>query len=41
MNVRDGSFKLNPALINMAQQSPFCGKALEDANAHRQHFLEI
>jgi hypothetical protein len=41
MNVRDGSFELNPALINMAQQSPFCGKALEDANAHRQHFLEI
>jgi hypothetical protein len=23
------------------QQSPFCDKALEDANAHLQHFLEI
>jgi hypothetical protein len=27
MNVEDGSFKLKPALINMVQQSPFCGKA--------------
>jgi hypothetical protein len=25
----------------MVQQSPFCGKASEDANAHLQHFLEI
>jgi hypothetical protein len=25
----------------MAQQSPFCDKASEDANAHLQHFLEI
>jgi hypothetical protein len=25
----------------MVQQSPFCGTALEDANAHLQHFLEI
>jgi glutaredoxin-related protein len=25
----------------MVQQSPFCGKVLEDANAHLQHFLEI
>jgi hypothetical protein len=33
--------KLKLALINMVQQSPFCGKALEDANAHLQHFLEI
>jgi hypothetical protein len=40
-NVRDGSFKLKSALINMVQQSPFCGKASEDANAHLQHFLEI
>jgi hypothetical protein len=38
-NVRDGSFKLKPALINMVQQSMFCGKASEDANAHLQHFL--
>jgi hypothetical protein len=41
MNIGDGSFELKLALINMAQQSPFCGKALEDANAHLQHFLEI
>jgi hypothetical protein len=40
-NVGDGSFKLKLALINMVQQSPFCGKASEDANAHLQHFLEI
>jgi hypothetical protein len=40
-NIEDGSFKLKLALINMVQQSPFCGKASEDANAHLQHFLEI
>jgi hypothetical protein len=40
-NIRDGSFELKPTLINMVQQSPFCGKALEDGNAHLQHFLEI
>jgi hypothetical protein len=40
-NIEDGSFELNPALINMVQQSPLCGKASEDANAHLQHFLEI
>jgi hypothetical protein len=39
MNVGDGSFELKPALINMVQQSPFCGKASKDANAHLQHFL--
>jgi hypothetical protein len=41
MNIGDDSFKLKPALINMVQQSSFCGKASEDANAHLQHFLEI
>jgi hypothetical protein len=41
MNVRDGNFELKLALIHMVQQSPFCGKASEDANAHLQHFLEI
>jgi hypothetical protein len=41
MNVRDGNFDLNLALINMVQQSPFCAKASEDANAHPQHFLEL
>jgi hypothetical protein len=39
--VRDGSFKLKPAPINMVQASPFYGKMNEDANAHLQHFLEI
>jgi hypothetical protein len=41
MNIRDGSFELKLTLINMVQQSPFCGKASKDANAHIQHFLEI
>jgi hypothetical protein len=36
MNIREGSFKLKSALINMVQQSPFCGKASEDAHAHLQ-----
>jgi hypothetical protein len=40
-NIGDGSFKHKPALINMVQQSPFCGKASKDANARLQHFLEI
>jgi hypothetical protein len=40
-NIRDGNFELKPTLINMVQQSPFRGKASEDANAHLQHFLEI
>jgi hypothetical protein len=41
MNVKDGSFKLKPALINMVQESLFYGKASEDVNAHLQHFMEI
>jgi hypothetical protein len=41
MNIGDGSFELNPALINKMQQKPFCVKASVDANAHLQHFLEI
>jgi hypothetical protein len=40
-NIEDGSFEHELALINMLQQSPFCGKASKDANAHLQHFLEI
>jgi hypothetical protein len=40
-NIGDGSFELKPALIIMVQQSPFCSRALEDANAHLQYFLEI
>jgi hypothetical protein len=40
-NIGDGSFELKPSLINMVQQSPFCGKASRDANAHLQHFSEI
>jgi hypothetical protein len=41
MNVEDGNFKLKPALINMVQQSLFCGKASEDVNAHLQHLFKI
>jgi hypothetical protein len=41
MNIGGGGFKLKLALINMVQQSPFYGKASEDANAHLQHFLKI
>jgi hypothetical protein len=41
MNIGDGSFELKLTLINMVQQSPFCGKASKDANAHLQHFFEI
>jgi hypothetical protein len=41
MSIGDGSFELEPALINMVQQSPFCGKVSDDANAHLQHSLEI
>jgi hypothetical protein len=40
-NIRDGSFKLKPALINMVRQSPFHGKDSKDANAHLLHFVEI
>jgi hypothetical protein len=40
-NIGDSSFELKLALINMVQQSPFRGKASEDANAHLQHFLDI
>jgi hypothetical protein len=41
MNIGDGSFELKLALINMVQQSSFCSKASEDANARLQHFIEI
>jgi hypothetical protein len=37
MNIRDGSFELKLAFINMVQQIPFYGKASEVANAHLQH----
>jgi hypothetical protein len=40
-NIKDGSFKLKLAIINMVQQSPLCGKASEDSIAHLQHFFEI
>jgi hypothetical protein len=40
-NVGDGSFEHKLALINMVQQSPFCGKASEDVNAHLQHFWKV
>jgi hypothetical protein len=41
MNIGDDGFKLKLDLINMVQQSPFCGKASKDANAHLQHFFKI
>jgi hypothetical protein len=36
MNIRDGSFKLKPTLIDIVQQSPFYVKASGNANAHVQ-----
>jgi hypothetical protein len=41
LNLGDATFELKPALINMVQANPFCGKPHEDANAHLQHFLEV
>ena len=32
--VGDVNFELKSSLINMVQDSPFCGKPIEDANAH-------
>lgn len=32
-------FELKTRLVNMVQANPFCGKAIEDANAHLQNFL--
>ena len=40
-NLGDGTFELKLVLINMVQDSPFCEKPHEDANAHHQHFLEV
>ena len=34
-------FEIKTGLVNMIQASPFCGKALEDAHAHLQNFLEV
>src|SRR6185312_5742393 len=36
INVGDVNFKLKSSLINMVQDSPFCGKPNEDANAYFQ-----
>jgi len=41
LNLRDGTFDLKPALINMVKSQQFCGKPQEDANAHLQHILEL
>ena len=41
VNIGDVDFDLKSRLIMMAQDSPFCGKPNEDANAHLQQFLEI
>ena len=34
-------FELKLGLVNMVQESPLCGKASEDANAHLQNFREV
>ena len=41
LNLGDATFELKPALMNMVQANPFCGKPHEDANDHLQHFLEV
>ena len=41
LNLGDMTFELKPALINMVQANPFCGKPHEDINAQPQHFLEV
>jgi len=41
LNLGDVTFELKPALINMVQANPFCGKPHEDANTYLQHFLEV
>jgi hypothetical protein len=43
LNTDDGTegFELKTGLVNMVQESPFRGKALEDANAHLQNFLDV
>jgi hypothetical protein len=41
VDLGDAQFELKPALINMVQANPFCGKPHEDANAHLQHFMEV
>ena len=40
-DVGDMNFELKSSLINMMQACPFCGKPIEDANAHLQNFLEL
>ena len=41
LNLGDATFELKPALINMVQANPFCGKPHEDVNDHLQHFLVV
>ena len=41
LNLGNATFELKPALINMVQANPFCGKPHEDAKDHLQHFLEV
>ena len=41
LNFGDATFELKPALINMVQANPFCGKPHEDANDHLQHVLQV
>jgi hypothetical protein len=41
VNTGGENFKIKTGLITMVQDSPFCGKATEDASAHLQQFLEL
>ena len=41
VNTGGENFEIKTGLIMMAQASPLCGKANEDASAHLQQFLEL
>jgi len=41
VSTRGENFEIKTGLITMVQESPFCGKANEDASAHLQQFLEF
>ena len=41
VNTGGENFEIKMGLITMVQDSPFCGKANEDASAHLQQFLEL
>jgi hypothetical protein len=39
VSTRGENFEIKTGLITMVQESPFCGKANEDASAHFHQFL--